>query len=161
MSEKDFYTILGVPENASQDEIKKAYRRLAHEHHPDRKGGSETKFKEINTAYQTLSDPEKRNRYDAMRRYGGQAFGGIPGFDFSFDFGGGRLGSFEDLLQQFFGGLRTQTRTRPQTRVSTGFTIRGPNGTSVYLEVTGSRPLDQETRAKIEAAAKKILELLQ
>lgn len=96
----DFYTILGVPRNASQDEVKKAYRKLAHQHHPDKQGGNEAKFKEINEAYQVLSDPRKRSQYDQF----GSAFGsqgpfggaqgpfsgfgrGFDGFDFSRDFG--------------------------------------------------------------------------
>lgn len=160
MNDKDFYKVLGVPENASQDEIKKAYRRLAHEYHPDRKGGSEAKFKEINAAYQTLSDPEKRARYDAMRRFGGGAFGGIPGFDFSFNFGGGGFGALEDLLQEFFGGgFQRAARTRP-SRISTGITFRGPNGATVYIEVSGPKPLTQHARAEVEKFGKQLVEFL-
>jgi DnaJ-class molecular chaperone len=165
MPEKDYYKILGVPENASQEEIKKAYRRLAHEYHPDRKGGSEAKFKEINAAYQVLSDPEKRARYDAMRRYG--AFGaefGSP-FEFQFGFGGypGGLGAFEELLREFFtgfGGTQTRSRSHTHTRISTSFTFHGPNNTMIYLEVSGPRGLSQGDRAKIEELGKKILEIL-
>ena len=69
---KDLYSILGVDKNASDDEIKKAYRKLAHKHHPDKKGGDEAKFKEINGAYQTLSDKQKRGQYDQF----GQTFEG-------------------------------------------------------------------------------------
>jgi DnaJ-class molecular chaperone len=163
---EDYYKILGVPENASQEDIKKAYRRLAHQHHPDRKSGSETKFKEINAAYQTLSDSEKRARYDALRRYGAFGYGaaGEP-FEFSFDFGGprsGGFGAFEDLLSELFAGFGTQTKTRPYThaRVSTSFQFHGPNGTAVYLEVSGPRGLDASSRSKIEELGKKILEVL-
>ena len=77
MSKKDYYKILGVSKDASTDEIRKAYRKLAHQHHPD-KGGEETKFKEINEAYQTLSNPEKRSQYDRFGASFDQA-----GFDFS------------------------------------------------------------------------------
>jgi len=66
---EDYYKILGVPRSATQIEIKKAYRNLAHKYHPD-KGGDEKKFKEINEAYQVLSDKEKRTQYDSF----GQVF---------------------------------------------------------------------------------------
>ncbi len=74
----DYYKILGVDKNASQDEIKKAFRKLAHKYHPDKAGGDEKKFKEINEAYQVLSDPEKRKQYDQFGRTfeGGAGFGG-------------------------------------------------------------------------------------
>lgn len=96
----DYYTTLGVPKGASQDEIKKAYRKLAHQHHPDKQGGDEKKFKEINEAYQILSDPQKRSQYDQFGSvppggFGSQGFGGFggrgfDGFDFSHGFGGFR-----------------------------------------------------------------------
>lgn len=95
----DYYTTLGVPKSASQDEIKKAYRKLAHQHHPDKQGGDEKKFKEINEAYQVLSDPSKRAQYDQFGSvppggFGSQGFGGrgFDGFDFSRGFGGFRQG---------------------------------------------------------------------
>ncbi|MCX6762827.1 MAG: DnaJ domain-containing protein [Candidatus Moranbacteria bacterium] len=62
---KDYYNTLGVGKEASDEEIKKAYRKLAHQHHPDKTGGDEAKFKEVNEAYQVLSDKEKRNQYDS------------------------------------------------------------------------------------------------
>ena len=65
---KDYYQILGVSHDASQEEIKKAFYKLAHKHHPDKGGGDEKKFKEINEAYQTLSDKEKRTQYDRFGR---------------------------------------------------------------------------------------------
>lgn len=105
MPKKDYYEILGVPRNASQEEIKKAYYRLAHKYHPD-KGGNEEKFKEINEAYQVLSNPQKRQQYDAFGQTfegayspggGGQYGQGFSGFDF---------GNLEDLLKNFgFGGF--------------------------------------------------------
>ena len=61
---KDYYNILGVSKGASQDEIRKAYRKLAHQYHPDKSGGDEAKFKEINEAYQVLSNTQKRQQYD-------------------------------------------------------------------------------------------------
>ncbi len=118
---KDYYNILGVSKNASDDEIKKAYRRLAHQHHPDKTGGDEKKFKEINEAYQVLSDGQKRTQYDqfgANFQQGGARGGGFGGFDFS-DFVRGSGGDGVDLGSIFgdmFGGnfsSRTRTR-RPQ-----------------------------------------------
>lgn len=84
---KDYYKILGVAKNASADELKAAFRKLAHEHHPDKKGGNAEKFKEINEAYQVLSDPKKRSQYDQF----GATFesGGAGGF------GGGAYGPFD------------------------------------------------------------------
>jgi len=111
---KDYYQILGVPRDASDDEIKKAYRRLAHQYHPDKPGGDEKKFKEINEAYEVLSNKEKRAQYDKF----GQVFeGGMPkgaGFnegwnpfsDFDFDFSTYRdVGGFgfEDIFEGIFG----------------------------------------------------------
>jgi molecular chaperone DnaJ len=110
---KDYYQTLGIDKNASQDEIKKAYRKLAHKHHPDKKGGDEAKFKEINEAYQTLSDAKKRSQYDQFGSSYGQAgsggFSGFGGFGGSqgaggfqgFDFQGS---GFEDIFSDFFGG---------------------------------------------------------
>jgi molecular chaperone DnaJ len=88
----DPYTILGVSKNASADEVKKAYRKLAHQYHPDKKGGDEAKFKEINEAYQTLSDPDKKARNDSFGggQYQNFDFSGM-GFESIFDmFGGAR-----------------------------------------------------------------------
>lgn len=113
MTKRDFYEVLGVSKTASDDEIKKAYRKLAVQHHPDKEGGNEEKFKEISEAYEVLKDKQKRQRYDQFGHAGvGGASGGSQygGFDSSgfggqgqnvnFDFGGG-LG---DIFGQFFGG---------------------------------------------------------
>ncbi len=112
---KDYYAILGVQKGASADELKKAFRRLAHEHHPD-KGGDPAKFKDVNEAYQVLGDPEKRKMYDqfgsAAFEQGGMGggpggFGGFGGGGFGFDFSQGFQGAgFEDLgdmLGEMFG----------------------------------------------------------
>lgn len=106
---KDYYAILGVSKDASDDEIKKAYRKLAHKHHPDKQGGDEAKFKEINEAYQVLSDPQKRTQYN---QFGSNfenagAGGGFGGFDFSgFSSGGGFNfeGNLGDIFGDIFGG---------------------------------------------------------
>lgn len=115
---KDFYSILGVSKNASQDEIKKAFRKLAQQHHPDKPGGDEAKFKEINEAYSVLGDQKKRAQYDQFGSAGGfgstgqGGFGGFEGFDFSnFAQGfGGQGGNVEfdlnDLFGSIFGGAR-------------------------------------------------------
>ena len=101
---KDYYNILGVSKTANQDEIKKAFRQKAHQHHPDKQGGDEAKFKEINEAYQVLGDQKKRTQYD---QFGsdfshGQAGGGFSGFE-GFSNGGFNV-DFEDL-GDVFGGL--------------------------------------------------------
>lgn len=118
----DYYTTLGVSRTASQDEIKKAYRKLAHQHHPDKKGGDEAKFKEVNEAYQILSDEKKRQQYDTFGTAGnggyggGQYQGGFGGFDFNDMFGGGSGGfhvDVEDLfggISDMFGGFNTTER---------------------------------------------------
>lgn len=123
---KDYYAILGVSKNASTDEIKKAYRKLAHEFHPDKAGNdikkkehSEKKFKEINEAYQVLSDQEKRKQFDQFgttfedARRNGAGFGGFG------DFGFGQTGNvnidFEDL-ENLFGGVFGFGRSRQGER---------------------------------------------
>lgn len=106
---KDYYEVLGIAKGASKDDIKKAFRKLAHKYHPD-KGGDENKFKEINEAYTILSDDKKRSEYDAYgHTFAGQAQGnpgGAGGFDFSgFNFGGqGVEFDLGDLFEGFFGG---------------------------------------------------------
>jgi molecular chaperone DnaJ len=108
MAKRDYYEVLGVSKDASADEIKKAFRRSAVEHHPDR-GGNEEKFKELNEAYEVLKDGEKRKRYDQFGHAGvGGNGGGYEGFNgfgqgqnVNFDFGDLGLG---DIFSSFFGG---------------------------------------------------------
>ncbi|MEK9155143.1 MAG: molecular chaperone DnaJ [Patescibacteria group bacterium] len=113
MSGKDYYKILGVEKLASPDEVKRAFRKLAHEYHPDKKGGNEAKFKEINEAYQILGDDQKRKQYDQFGaaafdgtgNFGGGGFGGggFPG-GFNFDFGNAGFEDLGDILGGMFGG---------------------------------------------------------
>jgi len=115
---KDYYKILGVGKTATEEEIKKAYRRLAHQHHPDKAGGDESKFKEINEAYQILSDKKKRQSYDQfgtadhMHGFGGgQGFSwdGFGGFDAQ---GFGDVGDFGDVFDSLFENLGVRPRRR-------------------------------------------------
>jgi len=116
MSKRDYYEILGVSKSASDDEIKKAFRKLAVKYHPDKEGGDETKFKEANEAYEVLKDKQKRQRYDQFGHAGvGGAGGGSQGgnpFE-GFDFNGQNVnfdgGAFGDIFSQFFGGSGQQT----------------------------------------------------
>lgn len=134
MSKRDYYDILGVSKSASADEIKKAYRKLATKHHPDKEGGSEAKFKELGEAYEVLKDANKRQSYDQFGHAGVgsnpgggghaggnpfQGFGGFHGQNVEFDFGDGGLG---DLFGQFFGGGQRQ-RERRGRDVETAVTI--------------------------------------
>lgn len=116
---KDYYAILGVSKTASAEEIKKAFRKLALKYHPDRNPGdeaAEAKFKEASEAYEVLSDPEKRQKYDNYGQYWKQASQGsgfgrsttnvdVGGFDF------GQYGSFEDFVNDLLGGLGGGART--------------------------------------------------
>ncbi len=102
---KDYYSILNVPRTASPDDVKKAYRKMAHQFHPDKQGGDEAKFKEVNEAYQVLSDPKKRESYDNFgSAYNDGGFrGGQEYADFSDIFGGfrGSGGGMEDVFEAF------------------------------------------------------------
>ena len=103
---KDYYGLLGVHRNATDAELKRAYRRLAHEHHPDKNQGNkaaEEKFKEISEAYEVLSDPQKRAYYDQ--------YGTAPGAQGQAGFGGFGMGDvFGDIFEQFFGGGAGRSR---------------------------------------------------
>ncbi len=113
MAKRDYYEVLGIQKGASADEIKKAFRKLAVQYHPDKEGGDETKFKEANEAYEVLKDDKKRQRYDQFGHAGvggasgggGNPYEGFGGFgqgqNINFDFGEGGLG---DLFGSFFGG---------------------------------------------------------
>lgn len=135
----DYYKTLGVPRNATADEIKKAYRKLARKHHPDA-GGDEAKFKEINEAYEVLSDDEKRNLYDQYgtanqnqipqnwagaqggNPFGGQGFGGWSDILESIRRGEGAFGSDWDLGS--FGGFGGNAQPRPQRGQEMNVTLK-------------------------------------
>ncbi len=106
---KDYYEILGVNKGASEDEIKRAYRKLAHQHHPDKNGGEDKKFKEMNEAYQVLGNKEKRQHYDRF----GSNFSGAPGGappDWENFSGFGDGGNLSDILEELFGFSRQRNR---------------------------------------------------
>src|SRR4030042_6022042 len=123
---KDYYQILGLSREASPEEIKKAYYKLAHKHHPD-KGGEEKKFKEINEAYQVLSNKEKRTQYDQFGQTfeGGMPGGGFdtegfqwnwgrPGANVEFDFGD--MGDIGEMVEEMFGFGGGSSRRKRDTR---------------------------------------------
>lgn len=131
MKDNDYYKVLGVSKNATQDEIKKAYKRLAKRHHPDRNPEDKTaenRFKEVSEAYQCLSDPEKRRQYDTFGRNGFQGdpgfWGGTPYTDSSRQYAwssgsGGEGFDLKDLFSQIFGKAgRTQGRAQGFDRAS-------------------------------------------
>lgn len=109
MSKRDYYEVLGVSKTASKDEIKKAYRKLSKQYHPDlnKEAGADEKFKEIAEAYEVLSDDTKRAQYDQFGHADpNQGFGG--------GFGGGGFGGFEDIFSSFFGGGRRSDPNAPR-----------------------------------------------
>lgn len=117
---KDLYAILGLSKGASIDEVKQAYRKMSKEWHPDKHKGdkaAETKFKEINEAYETLSHEDKKKMYDQFGTTGGPGGGGggagFGGFDFS-GFQNGNMGDLGDIFSSFFGGSQAGRRARPR-----------------------------------------------
>ena len=128
MAKKDYYETLGISKDASQEDIKKAFRKLALKYHPDanpnNKVEAEKKFKEIGEAYAILSDPEKRARYDQFGSADAADTG--AGFDFRNFYGEGMddLGSFSDIFESFFGGGGGSRRTYQRNRAKKGASLR-------------------------------------
>ena len=132
---KDYYKTLGVEKNASKEELKKAFHKLAHKHHPDKNKGDDSKFKEVNEAYQVLSDDKKRASYDQFgnadgpQGFGGQGYGGqggFGGFDFTGQNGGMEfdMGDLGDIFGDFFGGGgRSRQKVKKGRDLSTGITL--------------------------------------
>ncbi|MBS0239000.1 MAG: DnaJ domain-containing protein [Proteobacteria bacterium] len=126
MEFKDYYKILGVERNATEDDIKRAYRKLARTYHPDinKEAGAEAKFKEIGEANDVLSNPEKRAAYDQLGKdyQAGQDFRPPPNWDAGFEFSGRPAeGEFSDFFEAIFGAARAQRPGRTQTT----FRMRG------------------------------------
>ena len=152
---EDFYKTLGVAKNASQDEIKKAYRKLAREYHPDRNPGdknAEERFKQIQEANSVLSDPEKRKQYDSGGMFGGS--GGAGGFRFDPSSFRSGFGSVGDILSDLFGGGGGQTMHREsgrdletEVRLSFDDAIRGTQ-VSVTVPVEAECPTCHGSGAK-------------
>lgn len=112
---KDYYKILGIEKGASQEEIKKAFRKLAHQYHPDKNKGDDSKFKEVNEAYTVLSDEKKRQQYDTFGTEGPQFNGfNANGFDFSHFTQNGQSFEFDlgDIFGDFFGNARRPRKGR-------------------------------------------------
>ncbi len=154
MAKRDYYEVLGVSKNASDDEIKKAYRKLAIKYHPDKNPGNkeaEEKFKEINEAHDVLSDKQKRARYDQFGHAGvggnaggnpfgggGSPFGNFNGQTFNFDFGG--AGGFDDILSNLFGFGGGARRPRRGADLQTSVTLTFEEaifGTTKEVDING------------------------
>ncbi len=175
MDYKDYYKILGVDRKASEDEIKRAYRKLALKYHPDRNPNNkpaEEKFKEINEAYQVLSDPQKRARYDQLGdSYTQWQQRGAPG-GFNWDewatypgggnvrvevgdigdlFGGG-LGDFSEFFRRIFGGMPNMGSSMPHSRTST----RTPKPAYEYRTSISLKEAYEGTTRRIEVDGRRL-----
>ena len=132
-NKRDYYEVLGVDKNATDEELKKAYRKLAKKYHPDanpdNKAEAEAKFKEVNEAYETLSDKQKRQMYDQFG-FDGPNFGGGQGGYYSYGSGFDGFGGFSDfgdlgdIFSSFFGGGATSSRSRNSNGPRKGADLR-------------------------------------
>ncbi len=164
--DKHYYDILGVSKTASPDEIKRAYRKLAHQYHPDKGGGDEAKFKEVNEAYQILGDSQKRQQYDAFGSAGfgaGQSgFSGgrgeFQGFDFGDIFSGNNqqssngfsfsFGGLGDIFEDFFGAANSEVRAEIKIRLTQALL-----GDTIQLQTQGGEKIELKIPPHIEDGA--------
>jgi len=161
---KDYYQVLGVSKSASEAEIKKAFRKLARKYHPDMNPGdhaAEAKFKEVNEAYEVLSDPDKRRKYDQFGQYYNQVGQGTPGAGVNFDFDFGQYGSFDDFINELLGrfggfsGSSTGGSGSSRTysyRTSTSSGPTGFGGFSGFPDFSGYETVGRGAAADTEAA---------
>jgi molecular chaperone DnaJ len=163
---EDYYKILGLEKTATEAEIKRAYRKLAHQYHPDKGGGDAEKFKEVSQAYQVLSDPEKRKQYDQFGHtfdYESQASGtGEEGFDYSgFGFGGQQGVEFDfsnlgDIFDVFFGGgvgVREEHGRDIERRVTIDF-IEAVKGADLPIELEKNVLCERCKGTRVEPGSK-------
>ena len=139
MQYKDYYNIMGLSRNANEDEIKRAYRKLARKYHPDvsKEQNAEAKFKELGEAYEVLKDPQKRAAYDRLGTNwkAGEDFRPPPKWDEGFEFRGGEAGVFSDFFEQLFG----RAGFRPSGRGPADFHVRGQDShAKIYINLEDS-----------------------
>ena len=143
MAHKDYYDILGVSRSASAEELKRAYRKLAQQYHPD-KGGNPEQFKEVNEAYQVLSDPSKRAQYDQFGTAGPEAGGFGGGYEDIFRGARGAqqsgFGGFGDVFESLFGQAFSQVQAEMQVKLTQALlgetiTFQNNQGESIELKI--------------------------
>ena len=137
----DYYSTLGVSKNASEKELKSAYKKLSMQHHPDRTGGDDSKFKEINEAYSTLRDPQKRHQYDNPQpSFTSQTF---------------RDPHFQDIFSQMFGQNATRRRGNPDITVAVNITLAEVmSGKNVIIQYKLASGKEETVEVQVPAGAK-------